>query len=164
MRGYRFLIDNDSQAASSYFPEKRVVTFAQAKFTQSTPDSSVVASAHQLGCIIVTANGPDFEREIRRYLQKSQRKSCYDLFGLVVIPNHAAIHARVLPRLAEKLRNRGKRISWEDVWQENYLVSVHMDGTVEVRELGRCFYCRKLLNVGDATQEVTVRSSRPPGS
>ena len=55
-----------------------------------------------------------------------------------------AIQARVLPGLADKLRFNGKRISWEDVWQENYLVSVHADGSVAVRELGRCFYCKKI--------------------
>jgi len=144
MRDYRFLIDNDSQAASRYFPQKRVVTFAQAKLNQAAPDSEVVATAREMECIIVTANGPDFEREIKQSLQKSQRKDCFDLFGLVVIPNPGATQERVLPGLSGKLRIKGKRISWEDVWQENYLVSVHSDGAVEVRELGRCFYCKKL--------------------
>ena len=86
MRDYRFLIDNDSQAASSYFPEKRVVTFAQAKLSQSAPDSSVVATAHQLGCIIVTANGPDFEREIRRYLQSHSANLAMTYSGLSSSP------------------------------------------------------------------------------
>jgi hypothetical protein len=144
MREYRFLIDNDSQAASVYFPEKRVVMFTQAKLNPAAPDSQVVATAREMGCTIVTANGPDFEKEIKQFLQKSQRKDCYDLFGLVVIPNAAAIQARVLPGLSDKLRINGKRISWEDVWLENYVVSVHSDGSVEVRELGRCFYCKKL--------------------
>ena len=144
MREYRFLIDNDSQSASAYFPEKRVVTFAQAKLNQAAPDSDVVARAREMECIIVTANGSDFEKEIKQFLQRSQGKDCFDLFGLVVIPNPAAIQARVLPGLADKLRFNGKRISWEDVWQENYLVSVHADGSVDVRELGRCFYCMKL--------------------
>ena len=127
-----------------YFPEKRVVTFAQAKLNPAAPDSQVVATAREMGCMIVTANGPDFEKEIKQFLQKSQRKDCYDLFGLVVIPNAAATQARVLPGLSDKLRINGKRISWEDAWLENYLVRVHSDGSVEVRELGRCFYCKKL--------------------
>ena len=148
MREYRFLIDNDSQAASVHFPEKRVVTLAQAMLDRAAPDSAVVARAREMGCIIVPANGPDFEKEIKQFLQKSQRKDCYDLFGLVVIPNAAAIQERVLPGLGDKLPMNGKRISWEDVWQENYLVSVHSDGSVEVRELGRCFYCRKRKDGG----------------
>jgi Domain of unknown function (DUF5615) len=144
MREYRFLIDNDSQSAAVYFPEKRVVTLAQAKLSQAAPDSEVVAAARELECVIVTANGTDFEREIKQFLQRSQRKDCFDLFGLVVIPNAAAIQARVLPGLSDKLRFNGKQISWDDVWLENYLVSVHADGSVDVRELGRCFYCKKL--------------------
>jgi hypothetical protein len=146
VRGYRFLIDNDSQAASKYFPKKRVVTFAAANLNHDSPDSLIVARARELECIIVTANGADFEPEIKRLLQKSQRKDCYDLFGLVVIPNASAAQARVLPRLTSRLRVGGTRISWENVWQENYLVSAHADGSVEVRELGRCFYCRKPRN------------------
>jgi hypothetical protein len=148
LRNYRFLIDNDSQAASVYFPEKRVVTLAQAKLDRAAPDSAVVARAREMECIIVTANGSDFEKEIKQFLQKSQRNDCYDLFGLVVIPNTAAIQARVLPGLGNKLRMKGRQISWDDVWQENYLVRVHSDGLVEVRELGRCFYCKKLKGVG----------------
>jgi hypothetical protein len=146
MRGYRFLLDNDSQAASAYLPEKRIVTFDQADLAEDAPDAEVVAMARAMGCIIVTANGPDFEKEIKRFLQKSQRKDCHDLYGLVVIPNAAAAQARVLPGLGRKLRYKGKPIFWEDVWFENYLVSVHSDGSVEVRELGRCFYCNKLKN------------------
>jgi hypothetical protein len=96
MREYRFLIDNDSQAASKFFPEKHVVTLAQAKLPLPRSDAEVVARARELGCIIVTANGADSEKEIKLFLQKSQRKDCYDLFGLVVIPNTAAIQERVL--------------------------------------------------------------------
>jgi hypothetical protein len=144
MRGYRFLIDNDSQSASMHFPGKRVVTLTQAGLSQAASDSEVVAAAREMGCIIVTANGPDFEREIKHFLQKSQRKDCYDLYGLVVIPNAAAIPTRALKGLSAKLRIDGKPISWENVWRENYLVRVHSDGSVDVRELGRCFYCKKL--------------------
>ncbi len=60
-----------------------------------------------------------------------------------MIPNPATIQARVLPGLSDRRMN-GKRISWDDVWQENYVVSVHADGSVDVRELSRCFYCKKL--------------------
>ena len=90
-----------------------MVTFAQAKLNQAAPDSEVVATAREMECIIVTANGPDFEREIKQSLQKSQRKDCFDLFGLVVIPNPGATQERVLPGLSGKLRIKGKRISWE---------------------------------------------------
>jgi hypothetical protein len=144
MREYKFLFDNDSQAAAKFFPDKRVITLTQAKLSTAAPDAEIVARARELGSIIVTANGDDYEREIKRFLQKSQRNDCYDLFGLVVIPNPAAIQERVLPGLSAKLRFNGKAISWDEVWRENYLVRVHSDGTVEVRELGRCFYCKKL--------------------
>jgi hypothetical protein len=144
MRGYKFLFDNDSQSAAKFFPEKRVITLAQAKLSPASSDAKIVVRARELGAIIVTANGDDYEKEIKRFLQKSQRNDCYDLFGLVVIPNPAATQDRVLPGLSAKLRFNSKRISWDDVWRENYLVRVHSDGTVEVRELGRCFYCKKL--------------------
>lgn len=146
MREYKFLFDNDSHAAAKFFPEKRVIALAQAKVSTAASDAEIVARARELGAIIVTANGEDYEKEIKRFLQKSQRNDCYDLFGLVVIPNPAAIQERVLPGLAAKLRFNRKAISWDDVWRENYLVRVHSDSTVDVRELGRCFYCKKLAS------------------
>jgi hypothetical protein len=144
MKEYKFLFDNDSQMATKFFPNKRAITLAQAKISPAASDAEIVAEARELQAIIVTANGDDYEKEIRRFLQKSQRNDCYDLFGLLVIPNPSAIQERVLPNLAAKLRFKGKAISWDDVWRENYLVRVHSDGIVEVRELGRCFYCKKL--------------------
>lgn len=146
MRKYRFLIDNDSQAASQHFPEKRVVSLSEAKLPSSAPDAEVVAAAWELECILVTANGPDFEKEIERFLQKTQQNDCHDLFGLVVIPNAAAAQSRVLPGLAKKLRFNGQSITWQDVWTKNYLVRVHSNGAVDLRELGRCFYCKKIEN------------------
>ena len=146
MREYKFLFDNDSHAAAKFFPDKRVITLAQAKLSPTASDSEIVARARELEAIIVTANGDDYEKEIKKFLQRSQRNDCYDLFGLVVIPNPAAIQERVLPGLSAKLRFGRKAISWDHVWRENYLVRVHSDGTVEVRELGRCFYCKKLAS------------------
>lgn len=128
------------------FPGKRVITLAQAKLSPTTSDAEIVARARELEAIIVTANGDDYEKEIKKLLQRSQRNDCYDLFGLVVIPNPAAIQERVLPGLSAKLRFGRKAISWDHVWRENYLVRVHSDGTVEVRERGRCFYCKKLAS------------------
>ena len=36
MREYKFLFDNDSHAAAKFFPEKRVITLAQAKVSSRT--------------------------------------------------------------------------------------------------------------------------------
>jgi hypothetical protein len=145
MSHYRFLIDNDSTASASFFPKGRVVTLHQAGLEPSASDADVVVTAYNLGCIIVTANGPHFEAEMRKFLAKTKRKDCHDLYGLVIIPNQAAIQQRVLPKLAARLRLGGKRISWDDVWRKNLLVRVRSDSVVDVRdELGRCFYCKKI--------------------
>lgn len=145
MSAYRFFIDNDSSSAARYFPKEHVVTLRQSGLEPTATDASVVQRAYELGCIIVTANGPHFEAEMRKFLSKTKRKDCHDLYGLVVIPNEAAIQERVLPRLTSRLRQAGRRISWDDVWMKNFLVRVRGDGVVDVRdELGRCFYCRKL--------------------
>jgi hypothetical protein len=126
MREYKFLFDNDSQAAARFFPEKRVITLAQAKVSTAASDAEIVTRARELGAIIVTANGEDFEKENKRFLQKSQRNDCYDLFGLVVIPNPAAIQERILLGLAAKLRFKGKAISWVDLLQRPAYVSARI--------------------------------------
>jgi uncharacterized membrane protein YebE (DUF533 family) len=60
MREYKFLFDNDSQAAAKFFPEKRVITLAQAWISAAASDAVIVARARELGTIIVTANGEDY--------------------------------------------------------------------------------------------------------
>lgn len=66
------------------------------------------------------------------------------MFGFVIIPIPATIEERVLAGLSAKLRFNANPVSWDDVWREAYLVRVQASSTVEVRELGRCFYCRML--------------------
>ena len=93
MGDYRFLIDNDSQAASMYFPQKRVVTFAQAKLNQARPTPKSSRQPVRWNASSSQRTGRTL-REIKQFLQKSQRKDCFDLFGLVVIPNPAATPRR----------------------------------------------------------------------
>jgi hypothetical protein len=148
MRGHRFFLDNDVQGAARFFPERRFVSYKQAKLDSSAPDEDVIARSRGLECIIVTANGVDYEQKSRRFLRQTQKKDCHDLFGLVVIPNDGVAQARVLPGLDKRLRFNGKRITWNDVWQENYLVRVHSTGQVDVEALGRCFYCQRMIDAG----------------
>jgi hypothetical protein len=143
MRGHRFFLDNDIQGAARFFPERRLVSYKQAKLDPSAPDEDVIARSAGLECIIVTANGVDYEQKSRRFLRQTRKKDCHDLCGLVVIPNSGAAQTRVLPGLARRLRFKDKRITWDEVWNENYLVRVHANGIVDVQELGRCFYCQK---------------------
>lgn len=96
MREYRFLIDSDSQAASKFFPDKRIVTLTQAKLSPAASDAAVVARARELGCILSRRMGPTLRKRSSCSFKNRSERTCYDLFGLVVIPNSTAIQERVL--------------------------------------------------------------------
>jgi hypothetical protein len=66
---YKFLFDNDSRAAENFFPDKRVITLTEAKLSTAASDADIFAGARELGAIIVTANGDDYGKEIKRSIQ-----------------------------------------------------------------------------------------------
>jgi hypothetical protein len=65
----------------------------------SAKDSAILEQAWEMEAIIITFNGDDFLREVRRFLRStSKRNDCHDLFGLVTLPNKFEIQKRTLHR------------------------------------------------------------------
>jgi hypothetical protein len=133
-----FLVDHDvAWAADSLFPGE----VADGKLR----DSEVVDEGWRNEATIVTANGPDFIREILRF-QKSHSKgrTCTDMFGLIIIPN-ARYAAEVA--IAEAGRRRGgllgvgsprDAIGLNAINEFNLCVSIQRGGTVLVRRFPVC--------------------------
>jgi hypothetical protein len=145
MTQYRVLLDRDMLKTASLFPKKRTVIVTSEKAT----DRHIVKQACQDCCIIVTANGRDFRREIDRFLHQTKRNECHDLSGLVILPSGFEIQERLLKNLEDQMRYRGKSVSWFDVWDRSYCVRMKTGGAPEVTTLPRCSYCAK--------QEAVVR-------
>ena len=143
MSSYRFIFDNDSRKASTFFPRGRIVTLEKAGLTEKASDREIVEVASDHKWIIVTANGDDFITEIKRYLQQSTKLVCHDLSGLVIVPNDHELQRRVLPRLEERLHFDGRHISWKDVWELDCCVRVTKHGRPQIIRFERCFYCKK---------------------
>jgi hypothetical protein len=143
MKPYKFLLDRDVSKAVTFFPRRRASTIADVGLSESASDAAIVEKAWELEATIVTANGDDFLREVRRFLRQTKRKDCHDLFGLVILPNRFEIQRRTLADLGFRLRFDGKKISWDDVWQRNLCVRVRTVGNPEITQLPRCFYCQK---------------------
>jgi hypothetical protein len=139
MTNYRFLLDRDVSKTASLFPKKRTLTV----ISESASDRQVVEQARRDECIIVTANGKDFRREIDRFLRETKRKDCHDLFGLVILPSGYEIQKRLLEDVEARMRYGQKSVSWFDVWRHSYCVRVKKGGAPEVRPLPRCYYCVK---------------------
>src|SRR5262249_1920141 len=129
--------------AVEFYPKRRVLTLAQAGLKPQSTDREIVEIASDRRWIIVTANGDDFIKEIKRYLRQTTKLHCHDLFGLVVIPNEYEIQKRILPRLEERLVFGGKHLSWKDVWDLDCCVRVTKSRAVQVTRFDRCFYCKK---------------------
>jgi hypothetical protein len=145
VRRFRFLLDRDVSKAFSLFPRRRAQTIADAGLSETAEDAAIVEKAWELEAIIVTSNGDDFFREMRRFSQQTKRKDCHDLFGLVVLPNKFEIQKRILGDLASRLRFKGKQITWDDVWRKNLCVRGKATGNPEIAQLPRCFYCQRRL-------------------
>ena len=111
--------------------------------SESANDRQIVEQASRDECIIVTANGKDFRKEIDKFLRQTKRKDCHDLYGLVILPSGYEIQKRLLKDIEAQMRYGQKSVSWFDVWRRSYCVRVRKGGAPEVRPLPRCYYCVK---------------------
>jgi hypothetical protein len=139
MTNYRFLLDRDVIKTASLFPKKRTLTVR----SENATDRQIVEQACNDQCIIVTANGKDFRREIDKFLRETKRNECHDLCGLVILPSGYEIQKRLLKDMEARMRYGEKPVSWFDVWRRSYCVRVKKGGPAEVRPLPRCSYCLK---------------------
>jgi predicted nuclease of predicted toxin-antitoxin system len=76
---YRFLIDRRVAKAAALFPKKPVVTLDDVGLAGNASDRQIVEKAHEDECIIVTANGEDFLKEIGGFQKTPQEDGCRDL-------------------------------------------------------------------------------------
>jgi hypothetical protein len=143
MKPYRFLLDRDVSKAVSLFPRRRTCTIADVGLLETAKDAAIVEKAWELEATIVTSNGDDFLREVRKFLKQTKRKDCHDLFGLLILPNKFEIQKRTLGHLAARLRFGGRKITWDDVWRKSLCVRVKATGNPDITRLPQCFYCQK---------------------
>lgn len=125
------------------FPRKRALTMADVHLPPNASDSAIVKAAWRYECIIVTANGKDFEREIRKFQRQMMITNCHDLSGLVVVPDGAMAQKRSLKKLEDRLRFGGKRLDWQAVRSGNFYVRATKSGSPGIRRFPRCIYCEK---------------------
>jgi hypothetical protein len=109
----------------------------------NAPDATIVEKAWELQRTIVTGNGDDFIKEILNFQRQTEKKDCHEMFGVIILPNGLERQKRVLRSLEEKLRFGGKKVSWADVWRENYCVKVSKSGRPVIKAFPKCVYCKK---------------------
>lgn len=144
MSEYRFLIDRSANSAAVLFAGKRVRTLEKVGLPENASDAEIVRIAWEHRCIMVTANGDDFVREIEKFQRKQMEKECHELYGLVILPNESANQERLMRQLQKKKPRFGnKDVEWSDVWEKNLCVRVKRDGVPEVKRFSRCHYCEK---------------------
>jgi hypothetical protein len=94
------------------------------------------------GAIIITKNPRDFKGLAGQHLSKVARGQCDLGCGIVQVPHEAADFNPA--RIERKLYlPNGDGVDWDDVMFFNWLVVIHRDGKVEIRELGQCEHCRQ---------------------
>jgi hypothetical protein len=141
---YGFLFDRDVVRAASLFPRKRARTTLELGLPEAATDEQIVKVAWEHQLTIVTGNGEDFIREILNHQRGTQIKLCFDMNGLVILPNGFELQKRSLRDVEKRLRFGGKRISWHDVWYKNLCVRVLRNGRVRIATFPKCLYCQKM--------------------
>ena len=143
LSSYGFLLDRDVSKAASLFPKKRTKTLADVGLRQDAPDSKIIREAWGRGLTIITGNGDDFVREIKKFLAQTKRAECHETFGLVVLPNGYERQKRIVQNIEPRLRMGKEKLAWADVMERNLYVKVKRNGCVEVQRFPRCGYCLK---------------------
>jgi hypothetical protein len=139
-----FLLDRNFAKAALLLPKKRVRTLADVSLSENATDAQIVRKAWDLRLTIVTANGDDFIREIKKFQDQTKRKDCHEMFGLVILPNGYENQKRVLQIAGERLRLGTEKLTWWDVADKNCCVRIKRVGNPEVKRFPRCFYCQQL--------------------
>ena len=140
---YGFLLDRDVSKAASLFPKKRTKTIADIGLLDNASDLKITREAWKRKLTIVTGNGEDFVKEIRKFLGQTKRAECHELYGLIVLPNGYERQKQVLPGIESRLLLGREKITWTDIAYRNCYVRVKGGGGVEVKRFPRCLYCQK---------------------
>lgn len=145
MTGYRFLFDCNVTKIAAAFPKKRRVGLSNLRLPNNASDARIVEAACEHSLVIVTANGDDFVREIKKFQKLKARKVCRELRGLIIVPGHFEDQKRAVARAEERLRWGSRAIRWFDVWDKNLCVHLTTEGAPSVTRFPVCFYCEQNL-------------------
>jgi hypothetical protein len=145
MLSHGFLLDKDVSKAASLFPPKRTKTIADVGLPPNASDAQVVKEAWERQLTIVTGNGVDFVKEIRKLLAQTKKASdgCHEVFGLMALPNGYERQRRILQNVEATLRLGNEKLTWAEVAARNCYVRVKRTDGAEVKRFPRCFYCLK---------------------
>ena len=130
--GYRFLVDRDVSKIAAQLPRKRTLTLDDVGLPENAPDSRIVEEACERKCIIVTGNREHFASEMILFMRVQKKKQCYDLNGLVVLPNGYEHQKRLLLDAEDPLHFGDRKLTWRDVWDKDYLVRLRKSGLHEI--------------------------------
>jgi hypothetical protein len=141
---FKFLLDQSVMHLESLFRPKRVVTLKSLGLAENTADEKIVEAASDHNFLLVASNRKDFLPLVRAYVAKSREKEggCQRVSGLILlVPNEEHVQKRVLQGVENRLRFRGKKITFKDVHDRDLLVQIEASGAVRISHLPRCPHC-----------------------
>lgn len=132
-----FLVDLNVQDAVALLGKK-------ARITSYQHDHETVHEAWLESRTIVSCNEADFIRYILEHSKRDSGKTCQDCWGLLVVPSDGIVRSRVIKNVKNGIRIPGGEVlPWSLIAFVNLCVSLHADGTVNVRKFRRCEYCKR---------------------
>lgn len=145
MASFKFLLDHDVRHLASSFPSKQVLMLEDVGLSQRSSDGEIVEAASERGCIIVTNNARDFEKEVPEHIASTSKKAkgCTQVHGLViVVPPEKFVQEKALADATATLTFEGRSIGWKEVSDLCLKVMVSKETRPVVTKLPRCPYCK----------------------
>jgi hypothetical protein len=145
MVSFKFLLDHDVRHLATSFPGKQVLMLEDVGLSQRSSDGEIVEAASERGCVIVTNNARDFEKEVPEHIAATSKKAkgCAQVHGLViVIPPEKFVQEKALSEATGTLTLEGRSIGWKEVSDLCLKVVISKEKRPVVTKLPRCPYCK----------------------
>jgi hypothetical protein len=145
MASFKFLLDHDVRHLASSFPSKQTLQLENVGLSGRNSDVEIVQAASERGCIIVTNNARDFEKDVPEHIASTSKKrlGCTQVHGLViVVPSEMFAQEKAIAEASGRLTFEGRSIGWKEVSDLCLKVVIGRDGRPTVTNLPRCPYCK----------------------
>ena len=113
-----------------------------AHVTVKRQDPETVLEAWDESRTMVTANEDHFIRDTLAHQKRdSGKRTCNDVWGLLILPDRAGKRERWLPTLKDGVLVGKQLIPWPAAAYANLCVTLRADGQISLRRFRRCVHC-----------------------
>ena len=115
----------------------------KAKVTDYDDDPATVHESWEGLRTVVTVNEADFIRYFLEHQNRDSGVTCQDCWGFLAIPESCIVREQLLANVKNGVPVNGEIIPWPFAAYANLCISLHADGSINVRRFRRCTHCER---------------------